>query len=87
MSRAPTPLDRRIALALGILTFVVLWATERAVGFVRDESVYFAAAEQFARWWAVLFHRPASALSDPVITQAFDFNHEHPMLMKSLYGW
>jgi len=85
--RAPSQTDRRIALGLGLLTFVVLWATERPVGFVRDESVYFAAAEQFARWWALLFHRPATALSDSVITQAFDFNHEHPMLMKSLFGW
>jgi len=87
VSRAPTRTDRSIAIALGLLTFVVLWATERAVGFVRDESVYFAAAEQFARWWSLLFHRPAAALSDAVITQAFDFNHEHPMLMKSLFGW
>ena len=87
MSRAPTVLDRRIALALWLVTFVVLFATERAVGFVRDESVYFAAAEQFARWWALLFHQPAAALSDRVIVQAFDFNHEHPMLMKSLFGW
>src|SRR5262249_37858282 len=87
MSRAPAALDRRIALGLWLATFLVLWATERAVGFVRDESVYFAAAEQFSRWWALLFHRPATALSDQVITQAFDFNHEHPMLMKSLFGW
>lgn len=87
MSRAPSSTDRRIALGLGLLTFVVLWATERPVGFVRDESVYFAAAEQFSRWWTLLFHHPASALSDGVITQLFDFNHEHPMLMKSLFGW
>jgi len=87
VSRAPTPTDRRIALGIGLLTFGVLWATERPVGFVRDESVYFAAAEQFSRWWALLLHRPAMALSDAVITQAFDFNHEHPMLMKSLFGW
>ena len=87
MSRAPTPVDRRIALGLWLAAFVVLWATERAVGFTRDESVYFAAAEQFARWWAVLLHRPATALSDSSITQAFDWNHEHPMLMKSLFGW
>lgn len=87
MSRAPSSTDRRIALGLGLLTFAVLWATERPVGFVRDESVYFAAAEQFSRWWSLLFHRPATALSDSVITQAFDFNHEHPMLMKSLFGW
>ena len=87
MTRAPAPTDRRIALGLGLVTFAVLWATERPVGFVRDESVYFAAAEQFSRWWALLFHRPAAALGDAVITQAFDFNHEHPMLMKSLFGW
>ena len=87
MSRAPTPTDRRIALGLGLVTFLVLWATERPVGFVRDESVYFAAAEQFSRWWTLLFHRPAAALSDAAISQAFDFNHEHPMLMKSLFGW
>ena len=87
MSRAPTPVDRRIAVGLWLATFVVLWATERAVGFTRDESVYFAAAEQFSRWWSLLFHQPGRALSDPVITQAFDFNHEHPMLMKSLFGW
>jgi hypothetical protein len=87
MSRAPTLVDRRIALGLWLVTFVVLWATERAVGFTRDESVYFAAAEQFSRWWSLLFHQPGRALSDQVITQAFDFNHEHPMLMKSLFGW
>ena len=87
VSRAPSPTDRRIALGLGLVAFAVLWATERPVGFVRDESVYFAAAEQFSRWWSLLFHRPAAALSDAVITQAFDFNHEHPMLMKSLFGW
>ena len=87
MSRAPTATDRRIAVGLGLVTFAVLWATERPVGFVRDESVYFAAAEQFSRWWTLLLHRPAAALSDAAITRAFDFNHEHPMLMKSLFGW
>src|SRR6516225_1782676 len=87
MNRAPTPVDRRIAGGLWLASFVVLWATERAVGFTRDESVYFAAAEQFSRWWALLLHRPATALSDAAITQAFDWNHEHPMLMKSLFGW
>jgi hypothetical protein len=87
VSRAPDRTDGRIALGLGLVTFVVLWATEKPVGFVRDESVYFAAAEQFARWWALLFHQPSVALSDRVISQAFDFNHEHPMMMKSLFGW
>jgi hypothetical protein len=86
-SRASTQADRRLALGLGLLAFAILWATERPVGFVRDESVYFAAAEQFARWWGLLFRQPGMALRDSVITQAFDFNHEHPMGMKMLFGW
>ena len=45
MSRAPERTDRRIALGLFLLAFALLFATEAAVGFVRDESVYFAAAE------------------------------------------
>jgi hypothetical protein len=60
----------------------------RAAGGLRPRrGVYFAAAEQFARWWALLFHQPSLALSDRVISQAFDFNHEHPMAMKMLFGW
>jgi hypothetical protein len=86
VSRRPERLDRRIALGLFLGAFAVLWATEAAVGFVRDESVYFAAAEQCARWLQLLFHAPARAVSDAVTTQAFDFNHEHPLGMKLLFG-
>ena len=57
MSRAPDRIDRRIALALGLVAFIVLWATEKAVGFVRDESVYFAAAEG---WWKSSAHQRAN---------------------------
>ena len=84
--RAPSRADGRIALGLFLGAFVVLWATEAAVGFVRDESVYFAAAEQAARWLRYLFVAPGRALTDAVTTQAFDFNHEHPVGMKLLFG-
>jgi len=86
VSRAPSRTDRRIALGLFLGAFALLWATEAAVGFVRDESVYFAAAEQAARWFRFLFSAPGRALSDAVTTQAFDFNHEHPVGMKVLFG-
>lgn len=86
MSRAPDRTDRRIALGLFLGAFALLWATEAAVGFVRDETVYFVAAEQAARWLGYLFHAPSRALSDAVTTQAFDFNHEHPVGMKLLFG-
>lgn len=78
--------DRWIGWALFAGAFVVLFATEAAVGFTRDESVYFAAAESYAGWFKLLFQHPAIALGDPAIVRAFDFNHEHPVLMKSLFG-
>jgi hypothetical protein len=86
MSRAPTPTDRRIALGLFVAAFAVLWATEAAVGFVRDETVYFAAAEQTVRWLRYLLQAPGRAVTDAITTQAFDFNHEHPLGMKLLFG-
>jgi 4-amino-4-deoxy-L-arabinose transferase-like glycosyltransferase len=86
LSRAPGRTDRRIALGLFLGAFALLWATEAAVGFVRDETVYFAAAEQAARWFRFLFAAPGRALTDAITTQAFDFNHEHPVGMKVLFG-
>ena len=79
-------LDRRIGWALFIFGTVLLLATEKPSGFVRDESVYFAAAEQHARWFQLLLSSPGQAFEDQAISQSFEFNHEHPALMKNLYG-
>ncbi len=78
--------DQTVAYLLFSFAFVALMATEKAVGFTRDESVYFAAAESYARWFRMFFASPSAALSDGAITSAFGFNSEHPVLMKSLYG-
>lgn len=78
--------DGLVALALFTGAFAVLFGTQASVGFVRDESVYFAAAESYARWFQLLFRDPSSALTDGAIVRAFDFNHEHPALMKMLFG-
>lgn len=78
--------DRRIAWALFALAFFALLFTEQPVGFVRDESVYFHAAENHARWFQLLVSSPSQAFTDEAITRAFDFNHEHPALMKNLFG-
>ncbi|QRK04128.1 glycosyltransferase family 39 protein [Archangium violaceum] len=84
--RAATRDERWLALGLWVLAFGVLWATEAAVGFTRDESVYFYAGESYARWFQQLFRDPARALTDTAIVRAWDFNHEHPVLMKVLFG-
>lgn len=78
--------DRFTALGLFIGAFVVLLATEQAAGFVRDESFYFFAAENHARWFQLLLHSPSQAFTDAAITRSFEYNHEHPAGMKNLYG-
>jgi 4-amino-4-deoxy-L-arabinose transferase-like glycosyltransferase len=78
--------DRRISWALFLGAFVVLLATEKPVGFGRDESVYFHAAESHGRWFQLLLESPSTAVKDAAISQHFEFNHEHPALMKNLFG-
>jgi 4-amino-4-deoxy-L-arabinose transferase-like glycosyltransferase len=56
------------------------------VGFTRDESVYFAAAESYGRWFRLLASRPALALTDGAIVRFWDMNHEHPVLLKTLFA-
>ncbi len=84
--RAPTRDEKRLAWALWALAFAALWATESVVGFTRDESVYFYAGESYASWFRLLFESPSRAFSDAAIVRAFDYNHEHPVLMKVLFG-
>jgi 4-amino-4-deoxy-L-arabinose transferase-like glycosyltransferase len=83
--------DLVIAIALGVATFIVMLLTERAIGFTRDESFYFYAADQYTPWylgiWDALIHgRIAEHFSDATLRRAFSYNTEHPVLMKTLFG-
>jgi len=79
-------LDVRLGLVLFTAGLASLLFTEQPVGFTRDESVYFYAAENHARWFQSLVESPSAALTDAAITGAYDYNHEHPVLMKNLFG-
>jgi hypothetical protein len=83
--------DRWAPWGLGGGYVVALLATMRGVGFVRDEGVYFEAAGRYVGWLGVLWRslvagRPGDALTDTVIERAFEYNAEHPVLMKMLSG-
>ena len=78
--------DSWIAAALFAASTVALIATQAPVGFTRDESVYFVAAQSYARWLQELFRTPGRALTDAAILRAFEINHEHPALMKMAFG-
>ncbi len=83
--------DLLVAGGLAVATFLVMLATERAVGFTRDESFYFFAADQYTPWylglWDALVHgRLLDHFSDATLRRYFWYNTEHPVLMKSLFG-
>jgi 4-amino-4-deoxy-L-arabinose transferase-like glycosyltransferase len=78
--------DHALGAALGLVYTVWLLATAHEVGFPRDESFYFHAAAAYGGWWRMLFERGSEAISQGSIDSAFGYNHEHPALMKSLFG-
>jgi 4-amino-4-deoxy-L-arabinose transferase-like glycosyltransferase len=86
VGRPTTRQERLIALGLWVLAFIALLLTERGVGFVRDEGIYFPAAESYASWFRLFFRAPSQALTDAAIVSAWDINHEHPALMNELYA-
>jgi 4-amino-4-deoxy-L-arabinose transferase-like glycosyltransferase len=78
--------DHAIGAGLGLVYFAWLLGTVRSLGFPRDEGVYFHAGSEYARWWRSLFERGTDALQQGAIDSAFGTNHEHPALMKTLFG-
>ena len=82
-----------IAICCGLLvgTVAVLLVTEKQVGFTRDEGYYFKAARQywgwFEQWPDVLRSGNLSAPFEQAnIDRYWSYNHEHPVLMKSLFA-
>ena len=71
---------------LGLAYFVWLLATARSLGFPRDEGTYFHAATSYIEWWRALLEHGRDALTQDAIDRAWSDNHEHPALMKTLFG-
>jgi len=78
--------DHVVAWALGLAYVGWLLATARSVGVPRDEGVYFRAAGDYVGWWRMLLERGQDALRQGAIDSAWGINHEHPALMKTLFG-
>jgi hypothetical protein len=78
--------DHAIGASLGAVYVAWLLATVRSVGVPRDEGIYFRAGSDYIRWWRMLFERGRDALQQSAIDSCFGINHEHPSLMKTLFG-
>ena len=80
-----------LPVALAALTSAWMLAVEGRQGIGRDESQYFRAGERYWGWvesvWTNLRQgHPGRAFGRAAVDAAWDDNHEHPGLMKLLYG-
>ena len=83
--------ERFSALVIFVVTLALLMLGSRTQGNVRDEGYYFEAAEQYWSYYGdlgenILHHHPARSFTRAAIDRGFSNNHEHPALMKTLFG-
>jgi 4-amino-4-deoxy-L-arabinose transferase-like glycosyltransferase len=79
-------IDAAIAAALAGGTTTLLVGTAPAIGYARDEGIYFVAADAYGRWFRELAARPAEAVGRAAVDLHWSVNHEHPPLLKALFA-
>lgn len=84
--KSPKASAHFMALLLSLTYVSYLVYTSPTIGIPRDESIYFYAADRFIDWFVKIPQLAWSAFSDQAIYNGFKVNHEHPMLMKMLFG-
>lgn len=78
--------DHGIGAAMAAFYVTWLLAGARSLGFPRDEGVYFRAGSSYFRWYRLVWDHGREAFARGPIDAAFGDNHEHPALMKTLFG-
>ncbi|HVY48826.1 MAG TPA: glycosyltransferase family 39 protein, partial [Minicystis sp.] len=78
--------DLLVAWSLAVAYVALLLRTTKDLGYARDEGFYFQASSAYARWFTELWRYPKTALEPRMVDAAWSANHEHPALMKSLFG-
>jgi 4-amino-4-deoxy-L-arabinose transferase-like glycosyltransferase len=79
--------DHVIGFAMALVYVGWLLSGARVLGFPRDEGTYFHAASDYFRWYRLLWdHGFKDATRPGVIESSWSTNHEHPALMKTLFG-
>jgi 4-amino-4-deoxy-L-arabinose transferase-like glycosyltransferase len=76
----------KISILLGVLTVIILLLTVGDIGLTWDEPLYISASESYTSWIGRIFAGPHGVLNSEVIRRAWEPNHEHPPLDKTLSG-
>ncbi|MEJ7730567.1 MAG: glycosyltransferase family 39 protein [Polyangiaceae bacterium] len=83
-ARRLDPIDRVIALVLGVGYVLLLLSTVKDLGYARDEGFYFDAADAYGRWFSDLWRDAGAAMAGR--DRPWSVNREHPALIKSLFA-
>jgi Dolichyl-phosphate-mannose-protein mannosyltransferase len=78
--------DHLVGAGLAFIYVAALAASAHSLGFMRDETFYFRAGSSYFAWWRSLFEHGSAVIDRGAIDRAFSDNHEHPALMKTLFG-
>lgn len=78
--------DHLFGLAICVAYVGLLLSDAGDLGMSRDESFYVTAAQDYGRWMKLFWEDRASALTSEAIDEAWDYNHEHPGLVKGLFA-
>ena len=84
--REPTRWDHLLGASIALAYVVFLVLTSSGLGMNRDEGFYVDAAESYARWWSDVLAGEPDAFERASIDRAWEVNHEHPSLPKSLFA-
>lgn len=79
-------IDILCAVGLSFATVLVVAVTAQTLGFTRDEGYYFKAGELYWGWFRDLFAQPSFALSNVGIDKYWQYNHEHPAILKTMFA-
>ena len=78
--------ERALGVVLGASYVVWLLASERTLGYARDEGFYFYAAARYEAWFELLASNPERALEPAVLDYHWSVNSEHPAFIKALFA-
>lgn len=79
--------DHVLGIALGSSYVALLLASSPELGMSRDESFYVDAANQYSGWFELLAEDSTRAMSREAIDRMWNYNHEHPSLIKSVFAF
>lgn len=70
-----------------VAAFLLFWGTRQSIGLTWDEPAYMRAAIAYTEWQARVLDKNGMAFQPAVMRVYWEYNHEHPPLVKVWLGW